>query len=343
MIPSEYKAPSEPATVQKDEVKTAELVRKVLLVTLCAVVIYCVVVAVADFRAIGSNLQKLPMQRVALALGLASASFLVRFVRWQVYLRALDIRIALFDSALIFTSGLGMSVTPGKAGELLKSLMLRQISPTPIARSVPIVAAERITDAMALVLLGSLGLLDTTLGPIIVLLSVVAIGVLALVFGSRAAGQWAIALVSRIPLVARHRARLVSAHESLLVLSAPSRQLQAFALGLLAWTIHGLCLLTIANAYPGVSLTLGQAMLTNAAPLLAGALAMLPGGLGLTEASIAGALIAFGEGTVTPAIATAITLVVRLVTLWWAVGLGLAALGFWQLRGVQSGIDRARE
>jgi uncharacterized protein (TIRG00374 family) len=338
MNPSEYKLPSEPvdAPLQKDEVKTAELVRRVLLVTLCAVVIYCAVVAAADFRAIGSNLQKLPVRRIALALGLASASFAVRFLRWQLYLRALAIRISLFDSALIFTSGLGMSVTPGKAGELLKSLMLRQISPTPIARSVPIVAAERITDAMALVLLGSLGLLGTALGPVVVLLSVLAIAVLALVLGSRGAGQWAIALVSRVPLVARHRARLVSAHESLLVLSAPSRQLKAFALGLLAWTIHGLCLLTIADAYPGVSLTVGQAMLTNAAPLLAGALAMLPGGLGLTEASIAGALMAFGHGAVTPAVATAITLVVRVVTLWWAVALGLAALGFWQLRGAQS-------
>ena len=117
----EYNLPSEPvAVVPEDEVKTAELVRKVLLVTLCAVVVYCAVAAIADFRAIGSNLQKLPLQRIALALGLASASFLVRFVRWQVYLRALDIRIPLFDSALIFTSGLGMSVTPGKAGELLK-------------------------------------------------------------------------------------------------------------------------------------------------------------------------------------------------------------------------------
>ncbi|HKU43461.1 MAG TPA: lysylphosphatidylglycerol synthase transmembrane domain-containing protein [Polyangiales bacterium] len=323
-------APAAPA--DEGEVKTAELVRKVLFVTLCAVAVYCAVVAVADFKAIGASLRRLPAERVLVALGLATASFVVRYARWEVYLRALGIRTSRLDSALIFTSGLGMSVTPGKAGELLKSLMLRQVSATPIARSVPIVAAERITDAMALLLLGSLGVLDLPFGAVVIALVVAAIAALAFVLGSRAAGQWAIRLACRVPFIAKHERRLTSAHESLLVLSAPARQLQAFGLGLLAWTLHGLCLLSIANIYPGVSLSVGQAMLTNAAPLLAGALAMLPGGLGLTEASIAGALMAFGHGAVTPAIAAAITLVVRVITLWWAVALGLAALGFWQLR-----------
>jgi glycosyltransferase 2 family protein len=314
----------------------AGLLKKALFVTIVAVAAYCVVVAVADFQAIRDSLRKLPGSRVALALALASASFGLRFVRWQGYLRALDIQVAASDSALIFTSGLGMSATPGKAGELLKSLMLRQVAGTPVARSVPIVAAERITDAMALVLLGSFGLIDSAFGPLLVALSLAGCATLALVLGSRGLGQRAIALASRVAFVRKHGQRLITAHEALLRLCAPAPLCLALCLALVAWAVHGLCLLCIANVFDGVSLTTGEAMVANAAPLLAGALAMLPGGLGLTEASLAGALIGFGRGSVTPAVATAITLVVRILTLWWAVGLGLAALGLWQLRRMPS-------
>lgn len=310
----------------------AGLLRRALFVTIAAIAAYCVVVAVSDFHAIRDSLRELPGSRVGLALALASASFCLRFARWQRYLRALDIRVALSDSALIFTSGLGMSATPGKAGELLKSLMLRQVAGTAVARSVPIVAAERITDAMALVLLGAFGLLGRPFGAPLVALSLASCAALALLLGSPRLGQRAIALASRLAFVQKHAQRLITAHEALLRLCAPAQMLPALCLGLVAWAVHGLCLLCIANVFDGVSLSLGEAMVANAAPLLAGALAMLPGGLGLTEASLAGALIAFGGDTVTPAVATAITLVVRILTLWWAVGLGLAALGIWQLR-----------
>ena len=328
------------AAVLSDKAKAAELprelIRKVLLIALCAFVVYGVVVAVADFRAIAASLHRLPARRVLLALALASVSFGLRFARWQFYLRTLDIHIPASSSALIFTSGLGMSVTPGKAGEALKALMLQRVSATPVARSLPIVAAERVTDLMALLLLGGLGLLGTRLGALALALVLPALAALALVLGSRRAGAWTIALACRVDFVARQRERLISAHEALLELCTPARLLQACGLALLAWMVHGLCLLSIANVFEGVSLSVGQAMVTNAAPLLAGALAMLPGGLGLTEASTAGALIAFGDASLTPAIAAAITLVVRVITLWYAVALGLAALAFWHVRGVQS-------
>ena len=72
---------------------------------------------------------------------------------------------------------------------------------------------------------------------------------------------------------------------------------------------------------------------------VAGALAMLPGGLGVTEAGMAGSLQVLGHG-ITPSIATGATLLVRLATLWWAVIVGALALislrSFRALRGDQN-------
>ena len=50
----------------------------------------------------------------------------------------------------------------------------------------------------------------------------------------------------------------------------------------------------------------------------------LPGGIGLTEASMAGILMAAGMGA---SGASAATLVTRVAALWWSVGVGWVALG----------------
>jgi uncharacterized protein (TIRG00374 family) len=60
-----------------------------------------------------------------------------------------------------------------------------------------------------------------------------------------------------------------------------------------------------------------------AVAMVAGALSALPAGLGGTEAVLTGLLVA---QSATPAMALAITVLARLLTLWLAVGLGVAAL-----------------
>jgi uncharacterized membrane protein YbhN (UPF0104 family) len=86
----------------------------------------------------------------------------------------------------------------------------------------------------------------------------------------------------------------------------------------------------IAAAIPACQLSMLGASLTYTFPLLAGAAALVPGGVGVTEATMASMLTQLSDATV--ADATAVTAIVRAVTLWWAVSLGLAALGAWALR-----------
>jgi hypothetical protein len=52
-----------------------------------------------------------------------------------------------------------MTVTPGKIGEAFKSLWLKNLTGVNVARTLPVVAAERLSDAMACALLASVGVL----------------------------------------------------------------------------------------------------------------------------------------------------------------------------------------
>jgi len=60
-----------------------------------------------------------------------------------------------------------------------------------------------------------------------------------------------------------------------------------------------------------------------------GAISMLPGGLGLTEGSLTYLLM---EKGITADISVATTFIVRAVTLWFAVLVGIISLSFYQRR-----------
>ncbi|HEY2735163.1 MAG TPA: lysylphosphatidylglycerol synthase domain-containing protein, partial [Polyangiales bacterium] len=90
---------------------------------------------------------------VALGFALAAGNYGLRICRWQYYLRCIDVTVPLFESSIVFLSGFVMSVTPGKVGEVFKSLLLYESRGVSMIRTAPIVIAERLTDLIALVLL----------------------------------------------------------------------------------------------------------------------------------------------------------------------------------------------
>ena len=53
-------------------------------------------------------------------------NYVFRFIKWEYYLSLIGVKgLPWRDSALIFFSGLGMVITPGKVGEWIKSSPLR--------------------------------------------------------------------------------------------------------------------------------------------------------------------------------------------------------------------------
>ena len=90
-------------------------------------------------------------------LGLSLANYGIRFLRWELYLRRLGIRVRPWTSVSVFLAGLAMTITPGKVGEFIKSYLLKEAHDVPMATSAPVVFVERVGDLLGLLLLASLG------------------------------------------------------------------------------------------------------------------------------------------------------------------------------------------
>jgi len=313
--------------------------RRTLWVIVAAVVGYAVFALVADLRALGAHLADVAVLPLIAAFGLSLVNYVLRGVRWEYYLRLLDLDVPRRASLLLFVSGFGFSVTPGKIGEVLKSLLMKRDFGVPVARSLPVVVGERLTDFVALAALMLVGVAtyqfhSTAL--IAVVLCVVG-GILVLATSSlwrpifRGLRRW-----ERLAGVIE---RLEAMAETLAELLRPRPLIVALLLSAVAWGAECVGLWAVAHAF-GLDVSLQLATFVYAATTLLGALAMMPAGLGVTDASMATALVLLAGVDRTAAVGT--TLLTRIATLWFAVILGFVALG-WYRRVVASSGRQARE
>ena len=111
---------------------------KFLLSLVFAAIVFAILTMYADSSNLFLAFKKFSWHYLPVILLLVLVNYLLRFWKWDYYLKLLNIPVGKKDSFIIFMSGLIMAVTPGKFGEVLKAYLLKKINLTPIAKSSPI-------------------------------------------------------------------------------------------------------------------------------------------------------------------------------------------------------------
>ncbi len=287
-----------------------------------AAVVYLAMAVYADWNELRAAVAGFRWSLAAPVLALSLVNYFVRFLRWEFYLKRSGVRVGAWLSLRIFFSGLVMSVTPGKFGELLKAYLVKMHSGVPVSRTGPIVVAERVTDLVALFALICAGSLVYHTGYV----ALIASGAITflLIFGltSPRVATLVLRFVEHLPLLRRYGERLEHAYVSMRALLRPGPLLLATALGVLAWFAECAGFAYVLRGFD-IELSMAFATFVYASSTLVGALVLLPGGLGGTETSMVAMLMA---ADVSKELAVASTFLVRIATLWFAVLLGAVVL-----------------
>lgn len=269
------------------------------------------------------RLTELAPQVIAVLCVLSLLNYLARALRWQVLGRRLGISTGWRLGGLYYVAGFSMTATPGKIGEALRLWLLKQSHGYRYEHTISLLVADRLSDMAAIVLLCLAGiaaygtyLWSTAVAALLTVVLIalflqprLAISLLSGVYAR--VGRWP-RLFARLRTAARHAGRLASWRTCVAVL----------ALSLLGWFAEAIAFHWLLTEFE-TGLGLGQSLFIFAFSMFVGALAMLPGGLGGTEASMVGLLLA---GGVDLDVAVAATAVIRVTTLWFAVALGFLAL-----------------
>ena len=239
-------------------------------------------------------------------------NYALRGWRWRLWMARYQRHFGAVQGLRLYVAGYAFTPTPGNVGEAVRTLMLAD-KPLTLAQSLAVFGAERLADLLCLLLL------CVPAGVWVLQHGVVAPGTAAALAGVALLGA-----VAALAAVLAFRQRLAQRLPWLVEAAAclahqPARWL---GLTLLAWAAQGAALWLLCQA-AGVQVTLALAIGFYAVAMVAGALSALPAGLGGTEAVLTGLLMLLG----TPGgQALAITVGVRVVSLWLAVALGVLAL-----------------
>lgn len=267
------------------------------------------------------------LRAFAAVLGLTTIGYLFRFGKWEFYLREIDIHVPLSSSLIVFFSGLMMVVTPGKAGEVWKAWLLRDMEDVSVSQTTSVVGAERITDLLSLSILAALGVVaygySSVILVVLAVLFVLGFALLQWRAGCLRLLEWA----ESLPVVGDHARSLETFYESSYALFRFRPLSVTTLLSVIAWGLEGIALWLILRGF-GVETALLVGVFVFALGTVIGAVSMLPGGVGTTEATMISLLFAFG---VNGSIAAAATIVIRIGTLWYAAVLGFVVFSTYKL------------
>lgn len=304
----------------------------VWLTALGTLILFFALFLFGDANAVVSALFSVDPTAVAAMFGLVVVGYGVRFLKWEYYRRTLGIEITVRESALVFFSGLMLVVTPGKVGEVWKAWFLRDLEGTPVGKTVPAIGAERITDLLALSSFAALAVLLYQRSVAVL------VGIIAVVLGGLLVFQWrwlclgVLSWCHRLPVIGSYVAELTGLYERTYALFRPRPLGIAMGLSLVAWGLEGLAFWLLLEGF-GVRAGPILGLSVFGLGSVIGAVSFLPGGVGATEASMVGTLLAVGYAR---PVAVGSTVLVRVGTLWFGALIGAVVFSLHQLWGERS-------
>lgn len=295
-----------------------KLKRNFLITLAAAALIYLALTIYADYNSVIHAFSIFKWRYLPVILALSLLNYYSRFIKWDYYLKLLNIKMKYRDSLAIFMSGLVMSVTPGKMGEVLKSYFVKEVADEPISKTAPIVMVERITDFISLIFLAFIGVFIYQQGMLLVIAMAVIFILLLFLIGNKKLSLRIIRSLEKVKFIGKYIEKVEEAYESSYTMLKPKPLILMFLVSLLSWFFECVGFYLILVNFE-VNISVFWSTFAYAFATIAGAVTMLPAGLGVTEGSLTFLQI---EQGIAKEVAVASTFILRVVTLWFAVLLG---------------------
>jgi uncharacterized protein (TIRG00374 family) len=276
-----------------------------LLVATAAVLVLAV-----QPRTLVSTVSRIHLPVVLMALAATLAVYLAQGVRWHQLLRAVGARLHLRDSLLLNAAGQTVTaIVP--LGDLTRAVFASQASGTEVGHVVATVTVQELAYTLLLVLSSLPVLLELHLGFGAVLLVVAGVAMVLVILIVEPVYRVVRDSAARLPLLGRLVQQLDGLHESTAELLRRPETLRGTLLDAARAALSITVLWLIVRGLEPGALGWWQAAFVMALSYVGGAMSLVPGGAGASEAGMVGLLLLVH---VDPATATAAALIQRVLT-----------------------------
>ena len=314
--------------------------KKIAIFIIVSMIVFGLVGVYGDPAQVIQALSSIPWYWVLPAMmALSFLNYIFRYFKWQYFLKNIDVHLSHRDSFSIFLAGFTLTTTPGKIGEAVKGYFVQAIDGTPVVKTIPIIVSERVTDLLAIVILALVGFtLGVNTGDQILTVLILGGAVLggAILIGSKTFYQKFLSKMTSFGPLKRFHDSVDIIEDTMTKTLSPKPMLTSTAVSIPGWFMECLELWILLAILSGAPLSLSLLLIAtfiHAAASIIGALTFSPGGVGMYEITSL-ALIPLLLG-VSETIASAATILIRIMTLWFSVIVGFIALSIVTRRASQ--------
>lgn len=298
--------------------------RALLISVVISIAAYGLWVGLSDWQSVKVAISKVGWEGTIFICSLSLINYILRFFRWQMYLKHLGYSdIPILKHLQIYLSGFALTTTPGKAGEAIRSVYLKEHG-VDYSSSIAALFAERVSDLLSVLIIALFALSYFTEYQLVAAIFAALI-VLSLIFINSPTLMNLLRNLAfkitkgKMQLAIQHLFNVIDQMTQLLGLRI---LLLGLVMGVISWGAEAYAFSFILDRmHYNIDAQIAGGI--YALGMIAGAISLMPGGLGGAEAAMDLLLLAMG---VIQSDATAATLVCRITTLWFAVAIGLVAL-----------------
>ena len=298
---------------------------KFLIVIIITIIIYGVFLFISDFNLVYEKISNFKIIFVPIILSLISLNWIVRFYRWHILLKNSNIHVPIKNNFIIYLASLSLSITPGQIGEVIKSEFLKKQFKIPRSKTLPIIFIEKFYDLMGVLIASIIGVWYFEGGSYLISIGIVLLVLIFVLILSRSIFEKVLLLICKIKFFSKYQKNFLESYNVLRNSLKTKIGLKSVILSFIFWVIQGIAVYFILLALGINELNFLIATSANAISVLIGALSFVPGGLGVTEASMGGLLSLQGI-EISFALITAV--IIRIFTSWYTVVAGFIALKF---------------
>ena len=302
-----------------------KLDNRIIPILVAAIGIYAIFLFISDYNVITEKISNFKINYLPLILLLVSASWVPLIIKWHFLLKNCEIDIPLRKSIAVFFAGVAFEITPGQIGALIKSQLLKTSSNIPRTKTVPIIVAEKVYDLISAILASIIGIIILGMDFYLIIIAILALAVIFFFMFYRPASEIFFKRITKTKFFSKYVDNMSEFHAIIQKSTNVKAVTICILLGVTYWfIISGAAYYTLI-AFDINVLDYLTVLAIYTTSILLGAISFVPAGIGVTEGSIAGLFTLNGIDVSTALI---LSVMIRVLTLWFSVSVGFIALKF---------------
>ena len=297
----------------------------VLLIIIGTITLYGIFLFVPDFNLIQEKISNFKINYLPLILLLVSASWIPLIIKWHFLLKNCQIEIPLAKSVAVFLSGMFFDITPGQIGALMKSQILKTSSNISRTKTAPIVLVEKVYDLIGAIVASIIGIIILGIHHHLIIIGILVLSTIFFFMYYRPASELFFKRITKTKFFSKYVENLSEFYEIIQKSTNVKVATICILLAVTYWFIVSAAGYYVLMSFDINILDYLKVLAIYATSTLLGAISFVPGGIGVTEGTLAGLLTLEGIGV---SVALILSVMIRIFTLWYSAFIGFIALKF---------------